>query len=48
LDWINQISKIEKLEADLKLFDVGIGINCIYPILAAAKYRWVVSGSDIT
>ncbi len=32
----------------VKLLDVGVGANCIYPIIARHEYDWQVVGSDIS
>lgn len=31
----------------VRVFDVGIGANCIYPIIGRAEYGWRFTGSDI-
>lgn len=31
----------------IQALDVGVGANCIYPLLGNADYRWRFSGSDI-
>ncbi len=31
----------------VKGLDIGVGANCIYPLLAAAEYQWQLVGSDI-
>ncbi|MCG9597349.1 23S rRNA (adenine(1618)-N(6))-methyltransferase RlmF [Vibrio sp. Isolate25] len=31
----------------VRALDVGVGANCIYPIIAATQYRWQCVGSDI-
>ena len=28
-------------------FDIGVGANCIYPILGTLKYNWKMTGSEI-
>jgi 23S rRNA (adenine1618-N6)-methyltransferase len=28
-------------------FDIGVGANCIYPILATLKYEWRMTGSEV-
>ena len=33
--------------AKIKCLDVGVGANCIYPILGATEYNWNFIGSDI-
>ncbi|QSX35399.1 23S rRNA (adenine(1618)-N(6))-methyltransferase RlmF [Shewanella avicenniae] len=34
-------------QAPVRLLDIGVGANCIYPIIAAVEYGWRVVGSDI-
>ncbi len=31
----------------IKCLDIGVGANCVYPIIGAAEYRWSFVGSDI-
>lgn len=31
----------------IKLLDIGVGANCIYPIIASSEYGWNFIGSDI-
>ena len=38
--------KIPKGEA-IKCLDIGVGANCIYPIIGNHEYRWSFIGSDI-
>ncbi|MBD1585811.1 23S rRNA (adenine(1618)-N(6))-methyltransferase RlmF [Pseudomonas typographi] len=33
--------------AQVRVLDVGVGANCIYPLLGHADYRWAFVGSDI-
>jgi 23S rRNA (adenine1618-N6)-methyltransferase len=30
-----------------RMLDIGTGANCIYPLIAAAEYRWSVVGTDV-
>jgi 23S rRNA (adenine1618-N6)-methyltransferase len=32
---------------DIKCLDVGVGANCIYPIIGCSEYNWEFVGSDI-
>jgi len=32
---------------DIKCLDIGVGANCIYPIIGASEYGWNFVGSDI-
>jgi 23S rRNA (adenine1618-N6)-methyltransferase len=31
----------------VRIFDVGVGANCVYPIIGSAEYQWRFVGSDI-
>jgi 23S rRNA (adenine1618-N6)-methyltransferase len=31
----------------VKCLDIGVGANCIYPLIAASEYGWSVTGSDV-
>ena len=49
-DYIHQIATIleeEGLRGKIKGLDIGVGANCIYPILGAVIYKWKMIGSDI-
>jgi len=39
----NRFSK----QANVKCLDIGVGANCIYPIIGCAEYGWSFTGSDI-
>ena len=50
VDYIHHIATIlekEELDGAVKGLDVGVGANCIYPILGARIYDWQMVGSDI-
>lgn len=32
---------------NVKCLDIGVGSNCIYPIIGAKEYRWSFTGTDI-
>ena len=36
-----------KIPKDVKVLDIGVGANCIYPIIGSSVYGWAVVGSDI-
>ncbi len=40
------LEKVEKNGA-VKCLDIGVGANCIYPLLGAQEYDWSFVGSDI-
>ena len=49
-DYIHHIATIletEGLAGAIKGLDIGVGANCIYPILGAHIYDWKMVGSDI-
>jgi len=41
------ISKDERIKEEVKGLDIGMGANCIYPILGAKIYNWKMTGADI-
>lgn len=48
-DYIHHIAELlaEENRPKLKGLDIGMGANCIYPILGAQIYNWHMTGSDI-
>jgi 23S rRNA (adenine1618-N6)-methyltransferase len=49
-DYIHHIATIleeEGLAGTIKGLDIGVGANCVYPILGAQIYNWKMIGSDI-
>ncbi|MCK0156751.1 23S rRNA (adenine(1618)-N(6))-methyltransferase RlmF [Cellulophaga sp. F20128] len=49
-DYIHHIADILKegqLEKPIKGLDIGVGANCIYPILGSQIYNWKMVGCDI-
>lgn len=49
-DYIHHIATIleaEGLNGTIKGLDIGVGTNCVYPILGAQIYNWKMIGSDI-
>ena len=52
-DYIHYISDLLELNtvalknSNIKVLDIGMGANCIYPILGATIYGWKFVGSDI-
>ncbi|MCH9660275.1 MAG: 23S rRNA (adenine(1618)-N(6))-methyltransferase RlmF [Bacteroidetes bacterium] len=49
-DYLHHIADLlsEETSTDtVKGLDIGVGANCIYPILGASIYRWHMVGSDI-
>lgn len=31
---------------EISCLDIGVGANCIYPLIAASEYEWKITGSD--
>lgn len=49
-DYIHHISDllgVDTLNESIKGLDIGVGANCIYPILGAQIYDWTMVGADI-
>lgn len=45
-DYIHHIAKLIDLP-HARVLDIGVGANCIYPIIGYAEYGWRFTGSDI-
>jgi len=39
---------LEGKDGEIKGFDIGVGANCIYPILGIGEYSWNMTGSEIS
>ena len=49
-DYIHHIASIldeEGFKGGIKGLDIGVGANCIYPLLGASIYKWQMIGCDI-
>lgn len=46
-DYIHHIAELIKSEGKLSALDIGVGANCIYPLIAQSEYGWSIVGSDI-
>jgi 23S rRNA (adenine1618-N6)-methyltransferase len=47
-DYIHYLADlIGSQKTEIRCLDVGIGANCIYPIIGASEYNWNFVGSDI-
>ena len=41
LEWLHTLfAQTEETNEKLKGFDIGVGANCVYPILGLLKYGW--------
>ncbi len=47
LYYINDLLKDRKSKETIKGLDIGVGANCIYPILASQLFNWKMVGVDI-
>lgn len=47
-DYIHHLATlIEPRKTKIKCLDIGVGANCIYPIIGVSEYDWDFVGSDI-
>jgi 23S rRNA (adenine1618-N6)-methyltransferase len=49
-DYIHHIADLVKtktIPSNIKVLDIGVGANCVYPIIGANAYGWSFIGSDI-
>ncbi len=47
-DYIHTVADLFQEPRNLRVFDVGVGANCIYPLLGHKEYGWRVVGSDVS
>lgn len=48
-DYIHHVADLltEPVKTKIRCLDIGVGANCIYPIVGVAEYGWTFVGSDI-
>ncbi len=48
-DYIHHISDLlgGKPDPSVRVLDIGVGANCIYPLIGHAEYKWQFVGADI-
>jgi 23S rRNA (adenine1618-N6)-methyltransferase len=46
-DYIHAVSDLFKNKKNLHVLDVGVGANCIYPLIGLSEYNWTFVGSDV-
>jgi len=46
-DYIHYISDLLEGNNDITCLDIGVGSNCIYPILGISEYQWKFIASDV-
>lgn len=47
LSWIKNLFDISDERIENGGFDIGVGANCIYPILGTLNFNWKMTGSEI-
>lgn len=47
VDYIHHLADLFQLKKPLKGLDIGVGANCIYPLIGYKAYGWTFVGSDI-
>lgn len=47
-EYIHQISDLFDHKDGLRVLDIGVGANCIYPIIGQFAYKWKFVGADIS
>ncbi len=48
-DYIHTVADLfnGKTDPSIRVLDIGVGANCIYPLIGNAEYKWKFVGSDI-
>ena len=46
-EYIHQVADLFEIKTELKILDIGVGANCIYPIIGSHAYNWSFVGSEI-
>lgn len=46
-DYIHYIADVFQQKNNVRVLDIGVGANCIYPIIGVNEYGWSFIGSDI-
>ena len=46
-DYIHYVADLINGKKDIKCLDIGVGANCVYPIIGISSYDWSFVGSDI-
>lgn len=47
IHYINDLLSTDEILKNIKGLDIGVGANCIYPILGSQIYNWKMVGADI-
>lgn len=46
-DYIHHVAELFSYKKKLKVLDLGVGANCIYPLIGHAEYDWTFVGSEV-
>jgi len=46
-DYIHHIAELVEGHKPIRVLDIGVGANCVYPLIALREYQWSVVGSEI-
>jgi 23S rRNA (adenine1618-N6)-methyltransferase len=46
-DYLHHISDLIANKKSVRILDVGVGANCVYPLIAHSEFNWSIVGSDI-
>lgn len=47
-DYIHYVAELITNKSNVKCLDIGVGANCIYPIIGHAEYGWKFVGTDVS
>ena len=47
IHYLNDLLKSSGIENNITMLDIGVGANCIYPLLGNSEYKWNFIGTDI-
>lgn len=47
-DYIHSVADLFTEKEGLHVLDVGVGANCIYPLIGLKEYKWSFVGSDVS
>lgn len=46
-DYIHYLADLLKIPGEALILDVGVGANCVYPLIGVKEYGWNFIGSDV-
>lgn len=45
--FIEDILNLADIKENVRVLDIGTGASCVYPLMAAKKFGWSMTGTDI-